>query len=71
MEKSRRIQIDPLTKNTRLEIVNTLDVKSILDEESLTRKKEYLESSIAKFQGELDQVNADLSIIEQEKDGAK
>lgn len=59
MEK--RTQIDPITKKRVVEITDTKQVKTRLDEDRLLNQKTYLEDSIAKFQKELDNVNSKLN----------
>lgn len=71
MEKSRRLNTDPVTGDVSLEIVETVDVKRTLFEKDLLIKKEYLEGAIVKFQAELVLVNEDLKFIDDEKNIGK
>lgn len=71
MAETRTIKTDLVTQKVRLEVVNTEPVKIVLREDRLEKRKQYLETMIAKFQEELVGVEDKLNQINNAKNVAK
>jgi hypothetical protein len=63
-------RIQTINNDTTLRITENKPVTITLSEKALVRRRAYLESGIAKFQGELSSVNEQLSMIYEEKERA-
>lgn len=63
-------RLQHINGDTVLEITEEKTVKTRLSEKELLRKQDYLETSITKFQAELDDTSAKLSELYAERDKA-
>lgn len=71
MDETRTLKTDPITQKVRLEVVNMEPVKVVYREDRLTKRKQYLEIMIAKFQEELVGVDNKLNQINNAKSVGK
>lgn len=61
------VRLQEINDDTVLEKTSTVEVKTRISLGALERRREYLTASIAKFQGELDEVDSKIAEVNDEK----